>query len=145
MTHSTPALIALARQKASKYGLDGDLVCAVCEQESQWDPWAIRYEPGFFKEYEATMNVGISEKIARATSWGLMQVMGQTAREFGFKDAFLSLLCDPECGMEFGCKKLSACMGKTDNNVDAALLRYNGGANPAYSEQVRDRLKTYNS
>ena len=35
---------SLACQAAAKYGLDEALVCALCEVESGWNPWAVRYE-----------------------------------------------------------------------------------------------------
>ena len=39
-------------------------------------------------------------------SWGLMQVMGAVAREYGFKD-WLPKLCDVATGLQYGCKHLS--------------------------------------
>jgi soluble lytic murein transglycosylase-like protein len=41
-------LVVLARKAASAQSLDAALVCAVVEQESGWNPWAMRYEPAFF-------------------------------------------------------------------------------------------------
>jgi soluble lytic murein transglycosylase-like protein len=74
-------LIALARRAAGAEGLDEAVVCAVVEQESSWNPWAIRYEPLFFAKYVAPLytnnKVGAAEAYARGFSWGLMQVMGQ--------------------------------------------------------------------
>src|SRR5579871_6596982 len=95
---------------ARAHDLDPSLVCAVIEQESAWNPWAMRYEPAFFAKYVASLytnnKVSASEAYARGFSWGLMQVMGQVARENGFADRFLSGLCDPATGMEFGCRVL---------------------------------------
>ena len=34
---------------AQKYGLEPEIVAAVCEQESGWDPLAVRFEPAFLK------------------------------------------------------------------------------------------------
>src|SRR5712692_5955899 len=94
-------LVTLARPAAAQ-SLDPALVCAVVEQESAWNPWAIRYEPLFFAKYVASLytnnKVSASEAYARGFSWGLMQVMGQVARETGFDALFLSTLCDPEQG-----------------------------------------------
>lgn len=143
-----PAIIALARQKAEKYGLDGDLVCAIVEQESNppWDTWSTRYEPAFYAKYVQPMpHLGATEANARATSWGLLQVMGQVAREYGFGGPHLSELCDPEIGLEMGCKYFSALMGKAGNNVNDALLRWNGGGNPKYPSEVMARIATYNA
>ena len=76
--------IALARDAAARYGLDPALVCALIEQESAWDAHAIRYEPGFRSRYVAPLALPATEEVARSISWGLMQVMGQVAREHGF-------------------------------------------------------------
>jgi hypothetical protein len=46
-------LLVLARKAAAAQSLDPALVCAVVEQESAWNPWAIRYEPLFFAKYLA--------------------------------------------------------------------------------------------
>lgn len=82
-------LVVLARKAASAQSLDEALVCAVVEQESGWNPWAMRYEPAFFAKYVAGLytnyKVTASEAYARGFSWGLMQVMGQVARETGFE------------------------------------------------------------
>ena len=87
-------LIALARATAEAHQLDAALVCAICEQESAWNPWAIRYEPAFFAHYVAPQlaagQISNTEAQARAFSWGLMQVMGQVAREHNFGAASAS-------------------------------------------------------
>lgn len=148
MTIEKNEIIALARQKAEKYGIDGDLVCAIIEQESNWNPWAIRFEPAFYSRYvqplRDQLHIGDSEANARATSWGLMQLMGEVAREYAFSGIFLSELCDPENGLEMGCKYFSAIMGKVANDVNAALLRWNGGGDAHYPDSVRARIPTYN-
>src|SRR5260370_27877480 len=103
-------LVALARRAAAAQSLDPALVCAIVEQESAWNPWAIRYAPLFFAKYVASLytnnKVSASEAYARGFSWGLMQVMGQVARETGFDALFLSTLCDPEHGFAIDCKVL---------------------------------------
>src|ERR1700675_4012628 len=98
----TTELVALARTIAYEHGLDPALVCAVVEQESAWDAHAIRYEPGFSAPYVWPLNLPAKEEIAPSISWGLLQVMGQVAREHGFQGPFLSSLCDPSAGLTFG-------------------------------------------
>jgi len=117
---ATPELLALARAAASKHALDftfsvsgatydaSALVCAVVEQESAWDAHAIRYEPGFRTRYVAPLGLPSTEEVARSISWGLMQVMGQVAREHGFTRKFLSALCEPAAGLDIGCAVLAA-------------------------------------
>src|SRR6267142_5325096 len=50
-----PEIIELARRIAAAHGLEPALVCAVIEQESAWNPWAVRYEPGFLSRYVAPL------------------------------------------------------------------------------------------
>lgn len=138
------ALLWAARQAAIKYGLDPNLICALCEQESNWNPWAIRYEKAFYEKYIAPIrdSMGLTEAHARATSWGLMQVMGQVARECMFGGPFLSALCDPAIGLDIGCRKFSALLAEV-GTVDVALLRWNGGGDPNYPTAVKARMKNY--
>ncbi|MBK8184877.1 MAG: transglycosylase SLT domain-containing protein [Candidatus Competibacteraceae bacterium] len=111
----TPEITALTVEAASRYNLPTALVLAIIQAESGGDPWAIRYEPAFFKRYIEGARIVVfgavshdTERMARATSWGLMQVMGQVARERGFQGAFLSSLCDPAMGIKWGCHHLDS-------------------------------------
>src|SRR5258708_9578726 len=60
-------------------------------------------------------------------SWGLMQVMGQVAREFGFAEESLPELCDPATGVDVGCLVLAKRLARARGDVPAALLAWNGG------------------
>jgi len=136
-------LVVLARSAAVKRGLDPSLVCAVVEQESGWDPYAIRYEPAFRARYVAPLELPPTEEVARSVSWGLMQVMGQVAREHGFGGRFLSALCDPPSGLEIGCVVLAAKSRAADGDVPRALQLWNGGGNVNYSTEVLARITKY--
>src|SRR5580698_2517486 len=135
--------LALARAAAPKHALDPALVCAVIEQESAWDAHAMRYEPGFRARYVAPLRLPPSEEIARSISWGLMQVMGQVAREHEFSGKFLSTLCDPATGIEMGCRVLAAKLAGEAGDVSRGLQVWNGGANPDYAAQVLARVSAY--
>jgi soluble lytic murein transglycosylase-like protein len=148
-------LIALARTIAAKQALDSALsassvictgtalVCAIIEQESAWDAHAIRYEPGFRSRYVAPLGLPPTEEVARSISWGLMQVMGQVAREHGFSGKFLSAPCDPATGLDIGCAVLASKLSASAANVERALELWNGGANADYASQVLARLANY--
>lgn len=137
-------IIALARQTATARGLDDSLVCAVAEQESGWNPWAYRYEDGFYQKYVSPLT-GLSdtERRGRAISWGLLQILGEVARELGFANTFLASLCEPAVGLEWGCRKLKRCVDLRGGDVSAALLMYNGGANASYATEVLARQPKY--
>lgn len=112
------------------------ILAAIIAQESGGNAFAIRYEPGFFTKYiDGKPLIGSrlpgasedTERRARATSWGLMQIMGESARELGFDRPFLSELCDPIVGVRYGAKLLRR---KLDIYTDLAraLSAYNAGS-----------------
>jgi soluble lytic murein transglycosylase-like protein len=144
------ALSTTALTIAKRHALDPSLVCALIEQESAWNTHAIRYEPGFFAKYVAPLFTNNkvepptnTEANSRAISWGLMQVMGQSAREIGFIGQFLSELCDPAIGIEVGCLLFARKLGAAHGDIDDALQCWNGGANPNYAAEVRSRMPNY--
>lgn len=136
------SLITLARQIAGKHGLNDALVCAIVEQESTWEPWAIRAEPAFDAKYVQPLHKTPTEEWARSISWGLMQLMGEDAREMGFTGPIPSL-CDPATGLDWGCKFFAQKLLKANGDAFAALLRWNGGGNPSYPGQVIARMDKY--
>jgi soluble lytic murein transglycosylase-like protein len=144
-----PEIIELARRIAAEHGIESALACAVIEQESSWNPWAVRYEPGFLSRYVAPLytagKLSATEAYTRSMSWGLMQVMGQVAREHGFEEASLAELCDPATGIEFGCRVLAARLERARGDVPAALLAWNGGANANYPAEVLARTRNYSA
>jgi len=144
-----PEIIDLARRIAAAHGLDPALVCAVIEQESAWNPWAVRYEPAFLSRYVAPLytagKLSATEAYTRAMSWGLMQVIGQVARESGFEETSLAELCDPATGIDWGCQILAKRLARARGDLEAALLAWNGGANPDYPAEVLARTKNYSS
>ena len=138
-----PTLVALARAIASQHAFDPALVCAIIEQESSWDTHAIRYEPAFRSRYVSPLGLPPTEEIVRSISWGLMQVMGQSAREHGFAGKFLSALCDPPSGITAGCSVFTAKMSQASGDIQRALALWNGGSNPTYATEVLARLANY--
>lgn len=139
-------LVSFAHSAAAQHGLDADLVCAVIEQESSWRTHEIRYEQDFFDRYCFPLlknsEMTPTEARARAFSWGLMQVMGQTAREFGYPEA-LPALCIPQNGIAIGCKVLAHKVAVNGGNVRDALNAWNGGANPKYADEVLAKSEKY--
>jgi soluble lytic murein transglycosylase-like protein len=143
-----PELLAQAHDAARAHSLWPELVCAVVEQESAWNAWALRYEPAFYARYVAPQIArgtlrDLSEARARAFSWGLMQVMGQVAREHGFSGASLAALCEPATGLRVGCRVLATKLAAAEGNVPRALLLWNGGGNPDYAASVLARAAHY--
>jgi soluble lytic murein transglycosylase-like protein len=143
MFSPSPELLSLTRTIAAQHALPPALVCAVVEQESAWNPYAIRYEPAFRMRYVAPLGLSSTEEIARSISWGLMQVMGQVAREHGFTGKFLAALCDPATGLDAGCQVLASKISASAGDLTLALERWNGGANLGYAAEVLARVERY--
>lgn len=138
----------LAKQTAEAHGLDPALVCAMVEQESAWQPWATRFEPGFLERYVdpgsglTGVKVPSTVQIEESISWGLLQLMGASARALGFTDRLPSL-CDPAAGLEWGCRWFLVKLKTAGGDVTKALLYWNGGGNPQYPAQVLARKGKY--
>jgi len=135
-------LVELAKKIAGEVGVDGALVCAVVEKESSWETWAIRYEPAFRARYVAPLELPPTAEIARSMSWGLMQLMGQSARELGFNGP-LPQICDPATGLLWGAKKLARVIEDAHGDVAVGLELWNGGADPKYAADAMARMKNY--
>ena len=135
-------LIQFVKTQATQLGLDPALACAVVEQESGWNRWAIRYEPAFYVRYEQPQNLTATEKTARAISWGLFQLMGQCARELGYKGD-LANLCDPQVGVEWSLRHLAGKLKLANGDVAKGLLFWNGGGDTQYPTEVMARIDKY--
>ena len=141
---------------AKKYSLPVGLVHAIVQTESSGNPWATRFEPGFKTLYLDNRSWKVygpvsmdTEIVSRATSWGLMQIMGQVARERGCEMAFLSELCRPEAGLEYGCRQLNFLTARYYDGKDwnPVISAYNQGSprrakdgtflNQGYVDKVR--------
>jgi len=92
----------LIRSASTKYGVDPHLVKAIVKAESDFDSDAV------------------SEKGAK----GLMQLMPETSRAMGVKDAN-----DPRDNVEGGIKYLSKLLKLFDWQVPLAVAAYNAGEN----------------
>jgi hypothetical protein len=136
---------ALAKKWATVHLLNPLLVAAVADHESQWNPWAVRFEEGFEKKYikPAIPAMPTTRELTLAMSFGLMQIIGETAVEAGFQGRFLTELCDPDTGMDFGCRKLRKCLNRNPDSVRDTLLEYNGGKNLGYPDLVLPLMAKY--
>jgi len=91
------AFIATA---AARYGVSEELIAAIIEAESEFNPRAV----------------------SRRGAQGLMQLMPETAATLGVDDPF-----DPRANIDGGVRHLRALMDRFDNNLPLALAAYNAG------------------
>ena len=126
------AHLDLVTSKASQYGIELSLLKAFIQVESAWNPKAFRFEPNYKWFNEPALFAGKlgltveSEKNAQMTSWGLIQIMGSTARDMGFQ-GYLPELIDPEIGLDCGCKFLKHLKKKYTRKTDI-ISAYNAGS-----------------
>jgi len=135
-------------REATKRGIDPRIIAAVIAIESAGDPKARRYESAFYDQYILgrtrdrlggffPTNRSLSTELHdRAYSWGLMQMMGQLARELGYNGDMVDLL-DPETNITLGCQRFADLFFKSNCDMDKTLDRWNGGADPKYKTKVR--------
>ena len=145
-------------------GLSHALVLAVIWQESSgyqwcWNPepryrwfWDVRKGKPFRKLSAQEIQSEVppidfpclggdrdQEWWAQQASWGLMQIMGAVGREYGVKEPFLLVLLEPEINIRIGARYLARLIAR-EGTMEAALLRWNGGGNPRYPEEVEAKL-----
>lgn len=136
---------ALVHNTSKRYELKADYVAAIIMQESVKGTNSLmsavvanRKEEGFFKLYikgrkltgyeppKGALPSEATRRSDRATSWGLMQIMGTTAREHGFSEQFLTTLLWPHHNIEIGCRVLRHYLEEEGGDYREALRRYNG-------------------
>jgi len=119
----------LVNDAARRFGVPRETVAAIVEVESGGNPWATRYEPHYrwLFPFRNPQTSASQERWQQRVSWGAMQVMGAVARELGFVGPFLSQLCDPETGLQYGCIYLARLLDKHGTLLEA-VSAYNQGA-----------------
>jgi len=122
---------ALVTQVAAAVNLPADLLAGQVRIESAGDTWAFRHEPAFYVRYirnNAQARGAMYGPLA-ACSYGLLQIMFETALELGF-DGRPEDLFVPRIGLLWGAKKMRALWdwaGGLASDYPQALAAYNAG------------------
>lgn len=126
---------------AMKFDIPSDWISAIIEQESNWNTYAVRYEPTYpyiFHASEFAHRLVLSietETQCQKMSWGLGQLMGALARELGHQGP-MGQLFDPETNIGFLARRLSQ-LKKISPLMEDIFAGYNGG--PGAMKKVNDR------
>ena len=127
MDAQSPAFLSACKN----HRVDPALASAMIMVESGWNSWRSRFEPPFKwlwqpDDYAARLGQSlVTEKNQQKTSWGLLQIMGGTARECGY-GGLLTMLCLPEIGLDWGLRYL-AKKAKLYPEMTDQIAAYNAG------------------
>jgi len=121
MTHDD--LVELVKKESARQGVPWEAVYAICMTESSGNEFAIRHEPKY--RWIFGNNLSLGETLGQKTSWGLCQVMGAVAREYGLTDQF-SVLWDPAINLNYGIQHLKRLKAK-HGTWPHAISAYNAG------------------
>ncbi len=142
---------ASIKAAADLYHLDPILITAIVQKESSGNQWAWNPEPRYRYLWDVRTNqpfrtLTLTERASgtppldfhahrgdpdqewwgQRASWGLMQVMGATARELGFAGDYIPQILHPETNLALGCKLMSQLLGWA-KDTRRALAAYNAG------------------
>ncbi len=135
-----PEIVVAARAHELEPAVLAGLVC----QESAGKPSARRYEPKYRWLYgdgqgehpNIPADVTLSDDlIIQKWSYGLCQIMGAVAREYGYA-GYLKGLLDPAVNLEYGARHLANKIKQAHGSVSFGLLLYNGGGDKQYPDKV---------
>ncbi len=150
----SPEIAQIVIKKATDYKIEPCLVAAVTFTESSGISNVSKIEPGW-KYFTTISGVPCKENEVRGedpndeiaaarevsdqrTSWGLMQVMGAVARQYGYRGDLRDLFI-PETGLDYGCRHLKNFLKRYD--IIDSISAYNAGgggicSNPEYVSKV---------
>lgn len=145
----------LITKAAKENGIPLEILASVIWHESVGGIANImRYEDGFYHRYLENKDMQYhvpnfpptkaTERRLRAFSYGYCQIMGETARRFGFKNQMLTDLLKPKINIPLGAKILASYIRQHGGNIIKGLLGYNGGADPTYPDTILTIAKTKN-
>jgi len=127
---------------SERWNIPKELICGIIYTESTFDSDAKRYEPKFYDRYIKKMKLEKEEAEWRATSWGLMQILGQTARENGYR-GYREDLADPVVNLYYCCKFFVRLLRRYNGNKEHAISAYNQGNN-RWKDLDKDKVKDEN-
>lgn len=117
----------------ARFKVDPVVFAAIIDVESEWNPFAFRYEHGvsYYAEVEehATRHLGnhpVLERTLQKCSFGLAQIMGATARDLGFQGP-LQTLFTPELSVEWGLRNWARNAKRYERMTDL-IAAYNAGS-----------------
>lgn len=135
--------LEVVKKVGEEEGVDYRLIYAIILRESGEINEALRFEYKFYEIYMKKKGIEFKEKIMQSISYGLMQIMGSTARMYGFKGEYEELL-DPEVNIRIGAKILKDLIKKYNGELKYVISAYNcGNCWKEYQEGKNPRNMNY--
>jgi soluble lytic murein transglycosylase-like protein len=143
LSASQPLLVPFAaeiRAIARAEQLPPALLAGIIQEESRFDMWATRMEPRYMNSRRVSQAAAIwsrahsgtptafTELTDRSRSYGLMQIMGETAREEGYSARYLASLFHADSGLRAGAAHLKALILRYKSDTLSAISAYNQGS-----------------
>lgn len=122
---------SIIEQECKALNIDADLIMAIVNAESAWNPNAIRYEENFNYLWhpqdhaEAEKITLETESTLQRMSYGLCQLMGANARWLGY-DKPLMTLFDPATNIKMGVKFFAQRCNQY-SSIQDKISAYNAG------------------
>ena len=132
------ALLGLIVALATQAGLPPEMVLAIIEAESGGNPYATAFNPNAAVKMQLKRPAICSEGtdgVHQRTAWGVMQVMGLTARGLGF-EGWLPELVEPEINIRLGVAYLAELKKRffAAHGLDGVIAAYRKGSPRKTSE-----------
>ena len=149
----------IVKTECERRQINPHIIEAIIATESSFKNEVARYESHFTYTFKADFFAGIfkittkTEICLQKFSWGLMQIMGGTARSLGC-DEWLPNLCQPKLGIYWGCEYFQKrCMDYLD--MPDQVAAYNAGSvrrksngeyvNQEYVDKVMGLFNSFNN
>ena len=158
MEHQT--WIEMITEKSRQADLPPEMILAIIDTESDGNPYAATYHANYSwinmqtkRCYAADCHPN-TESVLQRTAWGLMQIMGATARNIGF-EGWLTELTIPVINIAIGMKYLAGLSERylESHGIDGVIAAYNAGSpkktadgkyrNQAYVDEVKSLMLKY--
>lgn len=123
----------LIKEEAAKFSFNPILIAAIIGAESDGDTYRNRIETQMRirnnpQRFASIAKISVETEVAnQGMSWGLMQVMGVTARDMGLEKSLLTLI-EPDVGIEWGCHYLAHIFKLYQCDFPDAIAAYNAGS-----------------
>jgi hypothetical protein len=151
-------LMAMITSGAAEAGLPPEVVLAIIEAESGGNPFAAVFNQNYafvnLKTKRPALCTLNTESVHQRTAWGLMQIMGATARAEGF-GGWLTELTDPKNNIGIGMAYLANLTDKhyEKHGIDGVISAYQAGSprkmpdgtyrNQIYVDKVKSMMPKY--